>query len=133
MSEQEAHWVIVGDGTPQSFWVGKTTLTDDEICEAARKGDFILLDEARTLRTLLLPREDGALVQSNQVLPAGICRSAVPVRVKPVSYFWPEESPGTLRPLLEQLEKCSRAEMVSRAKDAGIEPAGGPLPSGHQS
>jgi hypothetical protein len=120
----EERWIMISDGTPQMLWVGKTTLDDEKIEEITAAGKFVLLNEARTLRTVMVPHPEG-FVQSNQLTPAGICRGAITVRVRPLAYIWPDEDEHTMKPLMQQVESCSQSEMKHRAKEAGITLAGG--------
>lgn len=120
----EERWIMISDGTPQMLWVGKTMLTDEEIEETTAAGKFVLLNEARTLRTVMVPHPEG-FVQSNQLTPAGICRGATTVRVRPMAYLWPDEDESTMKPLMQQVESCSQSELKHRAKEAGLTLAGG--------
>jgi hypothetical protein len=120
----EQRWIMVGDGTPQMLWVGKTTLDDTEIDKLSMEGRYMVLDEARCLRTVLMPNPQGGIIMQNQLTPAGICRGAATIRVKPASYIWPDEDQATMGPLMEQVKNCSQSELKHRAKEAGIELAG---------
>jgi len=113
-------WIMVSDGTPQMLYVGKSPLTDEEIEEVAKGGGFLVLEECRTMRTLLIPNPGGGVILQNQLVPAGLCRSAAKIRVCPKSYIRPDEDKATMDPLLEQIKQCETAELTHRAKEAGL-------------
>lgn len=116
-------WIMVADGTPQIFYVGKTTLDDDKISFLAQKGMFLDLEDARAMRTIVLPTPQG-VSQSNMLTPVSICRGGFKLRVKPTSYFWPDEDEETMAALNKQLEQCDSSEIKHRAEKAGIHIAG---------
>lgn len=120
----EARWLMVSDGTPQMLYIGKSALTDEEIENVSKEHRYLVLEECRTLRTLLIPRPDGVVLQ-NQLLPAGMCRGAAKIRVKPASYHRPDEDPATLGPVLEQIKQCEASELKHRAKESGLVTADG--------
>lgn len=121
--EPKGRWIMVSDGTPQIFYVGRTELGDDQISFLAQKGMFLELEEARAMRTIVLPTPQG-VNQSNMLTPISICRGGVKLKVKPLSYFWPDEDKEGMEALNKQLGSCEGAEVKHRAEKAGIHLAG---------
>ena len=127
----EERWIMASDGTPQMVYVGKTQLDDDAIEAIGKSGGFLVLNECRTMRTILIPNPEGGIIMQNQMVPAAICRGAATIRIKPVSYIWPDEDDATMGPLMDQIKKCSQSELQHRAKEAGlVTPDGMRVPSG---
>jgi len=120
----EERWLMVSDGTPQMLYLGKSRLTDEEIEKVSQEGRFLVLEECRTLRALMIPSPEGVILQ-NQLTPAGMCRGAAKIRVKPSSYLRPDEDSATMKPVQAQLELCEAAELKHRAKEAGLVTADG--------
>ena len=119
MDEAKERWIMASDGTPQMIYVGKTTLTDEEINEARMNGEYITLAECRVMRTIIIPAPDG-VNQSNMLMPNSIARRGMTTRIVPNAYFWPDECDSTLEVLLDQIKKCESAEIKHRAKQAGL-------------
>lgn len=113
-----SNWLLVSDGTPQMMYAGKSPLTDDQINLLAQKGAFLVLEECRTLRSILIPNAEGGIILQNQLVPAAICRTSATLRVKPSAYIRPNDA--TLKVLLKQVEECEKAELKHRVKAAGL-------------
>lgn len=123
-----SNWLLVSDGTPQMMYAGKSDLLDDQIEEIAQKGGFLTLEEGRTLRSILIPNAEGGIILQNQLVPAAICRTATPIRVKPSAYIRPDAI--TLTVLRKQVEECEKAELKHRLKAAGLSSVGDITPDG---
>lgn len=123
-NKPQRRWLLVSDGTPQMHYVGTSFLTDDEIDELDLKGEYLLLEDCRSLRTLIMPSPDGVLMQ-NQITPISLCRGAVRVRIRPTSYVRPDEDEATMKVLSAQIKKCEENELEHRMKEAGLVPADG--------
>ena len=105
------------------FYAGRTELTDSQIEGIVREGGIVVLEETRAMRTLMIPTPQG-VNQSNMLTPISICRGGVRLRIRPISWFWPDEEEEAMEVLLNQLERCDHAEVKHRAAKAGIHLAG---------
>jgi hypothetical protein len=123
MTERKERWIMVSDGTPQIFYVGKTDLDEAEIRENLRAGRELTLTETRAMRTIVLPTPQG-VNQSNMLTPVSISRGGIRMVIRPVSWFWPDEDKEGYGVLLGQIEKCDGAELKHRAEKAGLTLAG---------
>lgn len=112
-------WLIVSDGTASQLYVGQSPLSDQDIAEASERGDFIVLNDCRCVRTLMMPGPNG-VVQQNIVSPIGVSRSGVRLRIKPMAYIRPSEDPATLESLLEQVKHCAATEVRHRLAESGL-------------
>ena len=113
-------WIVVGDGTSQMAYVGKTCMDDSALHALSSERGFLVMDECRALRTLLLPSPEGGVVMQNQLTPIGITRGAVRMHVLLTTYYWPDEDEATFRALTDQIKRCEEVEMAHRAKEAGL-------------
>jgi len=115
----EKRLIVVSNGTPQMEYVGVTDFTDKEI----ESSGMLELSEARCLRTILMP-QGGSISQDIIMTPIGIARGPITMKLRPTSYWWPDQDEGAMKALKMQTLACEKSELVHRAKDAGIETPG---------
>jgi hypothetical protein len=118
--DKKERWIMVSDGTPQQFYVGKTPFNDDMVSNIAKHHEVLPLTETRVMRTMLVPNMEGGVTQSNMLTPISICRSGVDFKVKPLAWLWPEEDEATMAALRKQLDKVEGAEVKHRMSEAGL-------------
>jgi hypothetical protein len=118
--ESKERWIMTSDGTSQMMYAGKTVLDESAIDEHIVGNRPIELTECRALRTLIVPTPDGNVGQREMMTPLGIAREGMRVKIKPLTYFWPDESKATYTALMSALEQAKHAEQMHRAREAGL-------------
>lgn len=118
--ESKERWIVMSDGTSQMMYAGKTVLDESAIDEHIVGNRPIELTECRALRTLIIPTPDGNVGQREMMTPFGIAREGMRVKIKPLTYFWPDESTSTYTALMSAVVQTKHAEQMHRAKEAGI-------------
>jgi hypothetical protein len=104
-------------------YVGKTHLSEADIDEIIKRGECLELNECRCMRVILMPM-GGQISQDIIMTPVSIARGPVRLKIKPSTYWWPDQDEAGMRAILRNIEACKASELVTRAKDAGIEPVG---------
>jgi len=111
----EKRWILVSDGTPQMWYLGKTDLTDENIDEHT----ILVLEECRAARTIMMPTQKG--VSQNDFLAFhAFAKRPIRVRISARAWIWPDEDPDMLSEIEKLLEQEALAERVQRARDAGL-------------
>jgi hypothetical protein len=120
--EKEARWIIMGDGTPQMGYVGKTYLTEQQINEHIRDRAVLTLHECRAMRTVLIPGQspEVPITQSNILTSHSIARKGIEMNILPTSYWWPGQDKNAMSVLERQIANCEKAEVENRLKEAGL-------------
>jgi hypothetical protein len=118
--ENESRWVMVSDGTSQMMYAGKTVLSEAAIDTCMAVGRPIELTECRTLRTIIIPGPDGSVGQREMMSPIGTAREGIRVKIKPLAYFWPDESDATNKAFANSVSQAEQAEQIHRAREAGL-------------
>jgi len=121
-------WVLVSDGTPQLLYLGKTPLDDSGISD--RLSSFIFLGECRCLRTILVPGPQG-VAQQNILTSNSIARAGILMRIRPVSWWWPEEDEDAMEVVQKMIEHAEVEELRHRVEKAGIVVTGSMPDEGH--
>lgn len=119
----ERRMICVSDGTPQMEYVGTTHHSEQGIDEIIKNGEVLELHDCRCMRVLLMPM-GGQISQDIIMTPVSIARGPVQLKIKPSTYWWPDQDEAGMKALLKNIEACKASELVSRAKDAGIETVG---------
>jgi hypothetical protein len=116
----KARWIMMLDGTSQTMYAGKTTLSEEAIDGDMTANRPIELTECRALRTIIMPTPNGDVGQRDLLTPLGIAREGIRMKIKPLAYFWPDESEVTYGAFMGTIEQARHAEQVHRAKEARI-------------
>lgn len=118
--ESKTRWIMMSDGTSQMMYAGKTIMSEEAIDEAIAANHPIELTECRAMRTLIMPTPDGNVSQRDMLTPIGIAREGVRMKLKPLAYFWPDESKTTYTALMGTIEQAQHAEQAHHAREVGL-------------
>lgn len=126
-------WILVSDGTTQTMYAGKTDLEEEELDKRMSEHRPIELFDCRAMRTLIMPgQQPGAFTQTEMLSPISISRTGMRMKVRVMSYFWPDENDATNKLFMDKVRQVEKAEAAHRASEVGLVtvdalPSGGKL------
>ena len=116
----EERWIMMSDGTPQMYYVGKTDLTDEQIAAA----NNVCLTECRAARTVMIPGQKGVR-QTDFLTYLSFTNKPIKIQIRPSSWIWIDQDPTMLQNFEQMLESIAAQETIERAERAGLSIARG--------
>jgi len=116
---REERWIAVSDGTPQTWYIGKTDLTEDQVVQA----NSILLTECLMARSIIVPAQEG-FGQTDFFAHLNFSKKPITLRVRPIAWYWLDQNEEMLKIFQVALEQKMQQDMIDRAKAAGLAIAG---------
>lgn len=118
MEDKNVNWVIASEGNAQFYYVGNTTLREEEIISAIERRIAITLSDCRVLRSIVLPFSPGKFSVDTVVNGIGGFNKGIRMFILPIAFTVVEEKDLPLLMLL--IKACEENEVKHRLKAAGL-------------
>jgi len=116
-AENKGRLIVIGAGG--RLFIGHTHLTDVSLADNTAH-EFEGFRQLVSFEQPVQTQQGVGIRQANQIVPMAACEGPVNIWIKADYWMWPDEDARASKRLIDLLASIEKAEMLSRANEAGI-------------